>query len=455
MHRDDRGNKRGRWVLGVLAAGVAAILAQSAWGQATRPASRPAPPALSPAEVLKFAPKDTVAIAHVDTVAVAEFSARWIKSLAPIIENPDTAHFLMGLSAAATVADPIQAVDVYVVMPPATTVESQPRPPIPTVAIAFRTGLSVEELVDVAVKQMPPLAEMATKLKKGQDGRYTIPDGPPVVVIDGKREKTVGEGTILLVIGENAESLIDSLGTGRGAALAALLKSVDTSAPIWAAGILPANLPPDAPASITAGIHTDGGKPSIVTIVMKNAEQAGKIEMEFKKESNPFGALFDVKRADATVTFTVALDDKFIARVMEALERARTLAKQSMSGANLNGIGKGIAMYQSEHKDQSPPNLETLVEGNLISAKMLVSPMTGRTLKTDAKGVPTEAGDYVYIVLPADAPGDLVRAYEPPEINKGKGGNVLFGDFTVKWLDAEKLQAAVKKTQEALQQKKN
>ncbi|HUS48378.1 MAG TPA: H-X9-DG-CTERM domain-containing protein, partial [Phycisphaerae bacterium] len=93
------------------------------------------------------------------------------------------------------------------------------------------------------------------------------------------------------------------------------------------------------------------------------------------------------------------------------------------------------------------PSLAALVKEGEISATTLISPSSGRkTIKTDEKGVPTDPGDYEYIVLPATAPGDLIRAYEKPEINQNEGTNVLFADGSIRWMDMKDFQTLIKVT---------
>ena len=109
-----------------------------------------------------------------------------------------------------------------------------------------------------------------------------------------------------------------------------------------------------------------------------------------------------------------------------------------------------VASYQVDNYDKSPPNLKALVEKHLLPATMLASPASGRQVKTDDKGLPTEPGDYVYFELPAKADAALVRAYEPPELHGGQGGNVLLVDGSVLWMTSDELEAAVKKTKAAI-----
>ncbi len=163
--------------------------------------------------------------------------------------------------------------------------------------------------------------------------------------------------------------------------------------------------------------------------------------------------LFAIKQNKSELSFTTTMDGKYPIKVFEAMTVAQRFSRQAVSMANLNGIGKCIMVYEDAH-GKAPENLNELVKGNFLSAQMLVSPQKPRKLKTDDKGIPTEPGDYVYFMLPKDADGSLLRAYEPAELNDGKGGAGLFADGSVRWLKADELKKAIEKTQEALKNPK-
>ena len=133
---------------------------------------------------------------------------------------------------------------------------------------------------------------------------------------------------------------------------------------------------------------------------------------------------------------------------LPTLARAKGQAKQAISAANLNGIGKGIIIYAAEHNDQFPPDLVKLVEEGQ-PAELLISPTSGRKVRKDSKGKPIPPFDYVYLGagLNADAPGGLIMAYERPEINNFKGTNVLYVDCHVAWASMEEFRRALAKTQ--------
>ena len=54
--------------------------------------------------------------------------------------------------------------------------------------------------------------------------------------------------------------------------------------------------------------------------------------------------------------------------LVPALSRAVELANQASCKANLKGIGRAVAMYQTENRSQYPENIEALIEKGLVTA---------------------------------------------------------------------------------------
>ena len=117
------------------------------------------------------------------------------------------------------------------------------------------------------------------------------------------------------------------------------------------------------------------------------------------------------------------------------IDQARSNASRTASAANLQGIGRAVEMYRVNQRNQSPPGLVSLVKMEFITAEALVSPVSGRKMPTDAKGLPTGKSDYVYIVHGPKSAGNLIRAYELPENYGNKGTNVLLVNGAVIWVD--------------------
>ncbi len=140
-----------------------------------------------------------------------------------------------------------------------------------------------------------------------------------------------------------------------------------------------------------------------------------------------------------------------------SLSRARMLAKRALSGGNLNGIYKGLLMYGAEHGDQVPPDLAALIDSSVIPGKMLYSHNSGRTPRLDEKGKPVGPIDYVYLgaqLGSLDVEGDLILAYERPEINRGKGTNVLYASGQVKWVSMAQFELDLARTKDYINKRK-
>jgi len=140
--------------------------------------------------------------------------------------------------------------------------------------------------------------------------------------------------------------------------------------------------------------------------------------------------------------------------LVPSLMRARTLAKRSMSLANLRGIHMGVALYQNEHEGKFPPDLLALIDIG-IQPRMLMSPTSGNKVLRDAKGKAIGPFDYVYLGagMSPKAAGSLILAYERPEINRNRGACVLYVDGSARWVDMERFRRDLAKTQEYLRRR--
>jgi len=149
------------------------------------------------------------------------------------------------------------------------------------------------------------------------------------------------------------------------------------------------------------------------------------------------------------LTSMVSAAPAVVAVLIPAIQRAKALAGQAASKANLRGIGMGIAMYRAENNNQAPPSLTTLVEKGYITARALVSPISGRRMPTDSKGLPMGKSDYIYIVPGPTPAGHLICAYELPENYRKRGTCVLHVSGAVTWMDMPAFKALLKKTLDA------
>lgn len=139
-----------------------------------------------------------------------------------------------------------------------------------------------------------------------------------------------------------------------------------------------------------------------------------------------------------------------VAVLLPVLGQARESAKQSMSAASLNGIGKGIAMYGTENNDQLPPDLYALVKIGAVSHQMLLSPLSGREVEVDPKTRELVGGpDYIYLgagLNADDVPGNAILAYERPELAHAGKINVLYFGLNVRTMTLAEFQRALGET---------
>ena len=129
--------------------------------------------------------------------------------------------------------------------------------------------------------------------------------------------------------------------------------------------------------------------------------------------------------------------------------------------ANLNALGKSIAMYTIAHDDIDPPWLGPCVDAGTIASSALVCPaVRHETSFGDEEGLRqfmARCCDYVYIPAgSAELPGDLLRAFELPWNHQQRGTGVLFRSYCVHAFSQEgedfarDFMTAVQRTNDAL-----
>ncbi len=136
-----------------------------------------------------------------------------------------------------------------------------------------------------------------------------------------------------------------------------------------------------------------------------------------------------------------------VGMLLPALGQARVQAQRAVTMTHLRQIAVACEMYHAQHR-QYPPDLLKLVEKNILPANVLFSPQSGRRPRLDSGGKPIGPFDYVYLAPQVALPPNMVLAYERPEINRGKGSNVLFADGHVEWMPMPKFRRELKKTQD-------
>ena len=117
--------------------------------------------------------------------------------------------------------------------------------------------------------------------------------------------------------------------------------------------------------------------------------------------------------------------------MMPALARAREQAKRTQCLTHLRTIGVAIMTYQNDFEGAFPPDLETLLETEEVSAEMLVCPSSG-----------DEEGEISYVYRGSDLTVEKVQpmvivAYDKYENHQGDCRNVLFADAHIERMEQE------------------
>jgi hypothetical protein len=119
----------------------------------------------------------------------------------------------------------------------------------------------------------------------------------------------------------------------------------------------------------------------------------------------------------------------------------RELAYLAACGASLNGIGKEIALYRAEYRQQMPPDLYSLV-ANGLNTGLFVCPGTGNDepvvnepydVDYQKKRVQFMAdSDYVYVRgLDQRTPAEIAMVFELPANHYQEEVNLLHADGSV------------------------
>jgi prepilin-type processing-associated H-X9-DG protein len=133
---------------------------------------------------------------------------------------------------------------------------------------------------------------------------------------------------------------------------------------------------------------------------------------------------------------TVALDktgmDTIVNNVLSpATLQARQRAQQVVCMSQLRCIGTAIMLYQNDHRDKNPPNLETLIETAYIPAQSLICPASH--------------DKYVYrgADLSSSTSSNMILVYDKLECHRGKYRNVLFADTHVERMTEDAFRKAI------------
>jgi prepilin-type processing-associated H-X9-DG protein len=121
--------------------------------------------------------------------------------------------------------------------------------------------------------------------------------------------------------------------------------------------------------------------------------------------------------------------------LLKVRENAHTIG----CAQQLSQIGKAIVLYACDHKDQMPPDLETLVAAGSVPEGFLACPQVGTK------------GSYAYrgAGMSCALPPTMILVYDKAANHKGEGRNVLFLDSHVEWVTESRFQDLIRKDNEA------
>ncbi|MHC4983550.1 MAG: H-X9-DG-CTERM domain-containing protein [Planctomycetota bacterium] len=375
--------------------------------------------------IMNYAPPDAVGAVHVDVAAIR-------KDFAAAFEKNEKAAKAFKAEAILAIAKKVDVLDIYFL-------KSAHEPK--SIFILHGTA-GPKDIADLVEK----VTEEKVNLSRQANGRYKLDDYLSLLAAD-EADDVKGKFLLIAIGVALTDEFVSSLGKHENEMLTRLLEKVDTSAQAWGAATFKDSVEEDAPNLIAGHMNLRGDVVMKVEIYMFSDDWAAKVSNEI---AEVFPGLIEAKQEKEKISLTIPGLKDAAAKIIDSMLRAYIRGTRQHAGSRLRHIAWAVRTYITENK-QSPPSLLKLVEEGRMTADALLSPSSGREeIKTDESGTPTEPGDLEYIVLPTEAPGDLVRAYEKPEINDNEGANVLFADGSVKWLDMADFEKALKRTEDWL-----
>jgi hypothetical protein len=236
---------------------------------------------------------------------------------------------------------------------------------------------------------------------------------------------------------------VKTIGSGPSDQLARLARTLPTDARTWLVADFSGQDDSDLPDSIIAALYLDGSKPSQATAIFQSGGPANIMMAQMKRLE--ITEVFDISHADGnTIRVLGTVNADSLVKLIVAM---KLKAMRQACAENLLIISKAMAIYASDNNGRYPSTLSDLVKGKYLLAKYLVSPASGRTLKTDKDGLPLEDGDYHYIYYDRDLDGLddqlCIRVYDAFELSQGKGTHVVQRQ-AVGWLGPKQFQEALK-----------
>ena len=126
--------------------------------------------------------------------------------------------------------------------------------------------------------------------------------------------------------------------------------------------------------------------------------------------------------------------------VLPALGRAQELARRTMCGTNLKTIGTNLALYLADYGDKVPPDVDTLIRLQGVSADVLECPSAD-----------TSRSPSIFVLFPAsaDVPSRSLVACDYRGSHGNDGRNVLLFTGTVAFMKEPDFQAELAKPENA------
>ena len=420
-------------VLGLSAFGVGLLVA--AWGQAAAPTTEPAKLPEGVRKAMACAPPGAWGVVHFD---IAAMRPALLKILSTNQELADELRF--DPKAAAALFAKTEAADVFLCSPPGSG-----RP-----LLVLRGKAALKDVL--ALPKGGPLK--ATSIG---NGRYDLGSGrnPPRLIV-GAEAKDVAKG--LLIVGRSkivTDEVVAKLGEKPDPELRQVLAKVKPDAAIWVAVNVEKLGEGGAPKHVIGGIDAAGKAASGFSMVFAEDKHADEALRELRRPQmrEILRGTAVTKLAGARLTLSLPKGPQVLDTVAASVVAYGQAVKRNASATQVRNICT-IARMHERRRGGPAPSLLVLIQGRL-PARFLISPVSGRKLKTDKEGNPIGPFDYIYVAVSTQGDGGLPRArrvlaYERPENYNNKGTVVGYADGHSEWVTIEKFKEDLKATQEWL-----